>query len=226
MADIEWFMIKKYQQSLGRQFCINFIRLVEDEKEANEMGTLESIKTKILIQGDIEAPECIKVELTSEADLFFHYTCMVTPESFAELRDLQQLNVGFDAFIGLLIRMFNNVHKEPHVFFSIQQLQKDGKGKMDFIQNLEYKYVDLVSIEFETTPQEIIREAIPFKYNSVKAKMIFLQNRMKEFTSLIKTKNPAQLLQMQKSLSGGVQNQTHQSFQKGNKQASFNSSRR
>jgi len=95
------------------------LRLVEDEKDANETGTLESIKTKILIQGDIEAPECIKVELTSEADLFFHYTCMVSPESFAELRELQQLNVGFDAFIGLLIRMFNNVHKEPHVFFSI-----------------------------------------------------------------------------------------------------------
>jgi len=95
------------------------LRLVEDEKEANEMGTLESIKTKILIQGDIEAPECVKVELTSEADLFFHYTCMVTAESFPELRDSQQLNVGFDAFIGLLIRMFNNVHKEPHVYFAI-----------------------------------------------------------------------------------------------------------
>jgi hypothetical protein len=40
----------------------------------------------------------------------------VTAESFPELRDTQQLNVGFDAFIGLLIRMFNNVHKEPHVY--------------------------------------------------------------------------------------------------------------
>lgn len=53
------------------------LRLVEEEKEENnDAGTLESIKTKILIQGEIEQPECVKVELTSEADLFFHYTCM------------------------------------------------------------------------------------------------------------------------------------------------------
>lgn len=53
------------------------LRLVEeDQQENNEAGTLESIKTKILIEGEVEAPKCVKVELTSEADLFFHYTCM------------------------------------------------------------------------------------------------------------------------------------------------------
>lgn len=39
----------------------------------------------------------------------------VTNEGFPDIRDNQQLNVDFDGFIGLLIRMFNNVHKEPHV---------------------------------------------------------------------------------------------------------------
>lgn len=53
------------------------LRLVEENKTENdEAGTLESIKTKILIQGEIESPECVKVELTSDADLFFHYSCM------------------------------------------------------------------------------------------------------------------------------------------------------
>jgi hypothetical protein len=43
---------------------------------------MESIKTKILIlvksvhQGEVENPQCVKVELTSEADLFFHHTSM------------------------------------------------------------------------------------------------------------------------------------------------------
>lgn len=87
---------------------------------------------------------------------------------------------------------------------------------------MEYKYVELVSVEFETSPEDIIREAITFRYNSVKAKLIFLQNRMKEFSSLVKTKNPSLLIQMQKSLTGGAPNNLHQqSFQKGNKQTSF-----
>jgi len=52
------------------------LRLVEEERDSTEAGTLESIKTKILIQGEIESPESVKIELTSEADLFFHYTCL------------------------------------------------------------------------------------------------------------------------------------------------------
>jgi hypothetical protein len=39
---------------------------------------MESIRCKVLMQGGGESlargPECLKVELTSEADLFFHYT--------------------------------------------------------------------------------------------------------------------------------------------------------
>lgn len=49
---------------------------MEEDKDADEAGTLESIKTKILIQGELESPECVKIELTSEADLFFHYTAL------------------------------------------------------------------------------------------------------------------------------------------------------
>ena len=104
------------------------------------------------------------------------------------------MNVDFDGFIGLLIRMFNNVHKEPHVYFAILQLHKDGRGKLDFIKNLEYKYIERISIEFETSAEEIIREGITFRYNSVKAKLIFLQNRMKDFSSLVKVKNPSLLI--------------------------------
>jgi hypothetical protein len=80
------------------------------------------------------------------------------------------------------------------------QLFKEGKGRIDFIQNLEYKYIELVSLDFETSPEEVIREAISYRYNSVKAKLIFLQNRMKEFSSLVKVKNPSLLIQLQKSV--------------------------
>jgi hypothetical protein len=89
---------------------------------------------------------------------------------------------------------------------------------------LEYKYVELVSIEFETSMEESIREAITFRYNSVKAKLIFLQNRMKEFSSLVKTKNPSLLIQMQKTMIGGGapgHNQSTQSFQKKGQGSSF-----
>jgi hypothetical protein len=36
-------------------------------------------------------------------------------DGYEEIKGRQALNVAFDGFIGLLIRMFNNVNKEPHV---------------------------------------------------------------------------------------------------------------
>lgn len=68
---------------------------------------------------------------------------------------------------------------------------------------MEYKYIELISIDYETSSEETIREAITFRYNSVKAKLMFLQNRMKDFSSLVKVKNPSLLIQMQKALNEG-----------------------
>lgn len=105
-------------------------------------------------------------------------------------------------------------------YFAVLQLFKDGKGRVDFIQNLEYKFIELVSLDFETSPEEVIRETISFRYNSVKAKLIFLQNRMKEFSSIVKVKNPSLLIQMQKSVNEASTmkvNQSTASSKPGNK---------
>lgn len=44
--------------------------------EANapqQVGTLEAVKAKVLVLGDEHSLQSIRVELSSEADLFFHY---------------------------------------------------------------------------------------------------------------------------------------------------------
>ena len=50
--------------------------------EDPEHGTLEAIKVKILIFGPDEAPSSIRIELTSEADLFFHYVHSLDEDSY------------------------------------------------------------------------------------------------------------------------------------------------
>ncbi len=41
--------------------------------EGKEVGTLESVKVKVLLNGSDSAPQSLRIELSSEADLFFHY---------------------------------------------------------------------------------------------------------------------------------------------------------
>ena len=85
------------------------------------------------------------------------------------------------------------------------QLFGDGRGQLDFIQNLQYKYVDLVSLELAASPEEEARESVTYRYHVLKAKLSFLQGKFKQFASLVRTKNPSLVLQAQKGLKGASQ---------------------
>ena len=50
---------------------------LQNLEQSQETGTLESIRVKILLNGELKNPTSIKLELTSESDLFFHYTSML-----------------------------------------------------------------------------------------------------------------------------------------------------
>jgi len=73
-------------------------------------------------------------------------------------------------------------------------MQRDGQAHLDFIQNLEYKFLDLITLDFVASNEEIIRQNITFRYNTLKARLIFMQNRLKDISAIIKLKNPSLLL--------------------------------
>ena len=49
------------------------LRLQESNDGPQEVGTLEAIKVKILVLGEDGNPNSLRLELSSENDLFFHY---------------------------------------------------------------------------------------------------------------------------------------------------------
>jgi hypothetical protein len=47
------------------------------------MPLLQGFKVKILLLGEDESPQAVRVELSSEADLFFHYAHDIDETGFA-----------------------------------------------------------------------------------------------------------------------------------------------
>ena len=45
-------------------------------------GVLESLKVKMLMLGSEESPSSIRIELSSEADLFFHYMAVIDERDY------------------------------------------------------------------------------------------------------------------------------------------------
>lgn len=52
--------------------------------------------------------------------------------------------------------------------------------------------------------EEVVRQSITFRYNSVKSKVALMEARLKDVNALVKVKNPSLLLQIQKSTPASV----------------------
>lgn len=88
--------------------------------------------------------------------------------------------VDYEDYPKVLGKMFTACHKEPErynnncqnyiicSFLCIFVIHSDGLGQLNFVQNMEYKFVELLSLEFKESPEHIIRQHVSFRYNSVK----------------------------------------------------------
>lgn len=162
-------------------------------------GVLESIKVKMLVQGSEEAPACMRLELTSEADLFFSYIHEINDEAYRVLQDDQKLMVSFGDYPNVLIRMLNSIIREPHIHLGVFTMTADANSAhLDFIQNMEYKFVELMTCSFERCPEDIVQRQITYRYNSMRQRLALTQARLFEMNHLVKTKNPSLLLHLQK----------------------------
>lgn len=175
------------------------IRIQELENGPNEIGSLEIITVKIYIIGDEINAQSVKVELTSETDLFFHFTEAVNENTFSSMQHTQNLMINFSEYLHVLIKMFNSCVKEPQSFLAIFTIQKNGKARLDFIKNMEYKFIELLVCDFIQSSEETIKQNITFRYGVIKSKNAIMYNRLQDVSTLIKSKNPSLLMQLQKT---------------------------
>ncbi|PNH11554.1 hypothetical protein TSOC_001641 [Tetrabaena socialis] len=163
-----------------------------------EVGALEAIRVRILVQQDGQ-PRTVRVELSSESNLFFLYVHDQTPESFKEIQEAQRLMVDFPDYPTVLMRMLNQCIREPHIYLAVCIMQPTGEARLDFIQNMEYKFVELLSCKFMAAGEDLVRQHVSYRYNVVKARLQLMQARLADVNAMVKVKNPSLLLQLQRT---------------------------
>ena len=175
------------------------LRSMAASEMPQNVGAQEAIRVKILVKGDAHAPDDMRVELTSESNLFFHYSHRLDTSNFHELQEGQKLMVEFSEYPTVLLKMLNSCIKEPHTHLAVFVMQSNGEARLDFIQNMEYKFVELLSCKFTASAEDVVREQISFRYNSIKSRLALMQARLADVNALVKIKNPSLLLQLQRT---------------------------
>ena len=113
------------------------------------------------------------------------------------MQENQKLCITFNEYATLVKKMFNNCINEPQSFLAVFIMQKEGTARLDFIQNIEYKFIELLSIDFINFSDDVVRKQITYRYNAVKRKMEMTKDRINMISNLVKVKNPSLLLQIQ-----------------------------
>ena len=185
---------------------------LEDTDGPQEVASFELIRCKVLIAGDDNNIIQIRVELSCENDLFFHFTSDVDEETYKIMQENQKLTVNFKEFCNLLKRLFNNCINEPQSYISVFIMQKEGTGRLDFIQNIEYKFIELLSVDFVNSPDDTVRKQIGYRYNALRTKMEMMQDRITAISNIIKIKNPSLIHQINKAPAKFKMNNKSNSF--------------
>lgn len=193
---------------------------LEDSNGPQDVASFEAIRAKILLGGEESNPSQIRIELSCENDLFFHFTSDVDEEVFKTMQDNQKLCINFNDYANLTKKMFNNCINEPQSFLAVFIMQKEGTARLDFIQNIEYKFIELLSVDFVNSPDDTVRKQIAFRYNALRRKLELMQERINTISNIVKVKNPSLLLQIQKApgkLNSSMMNRTNTSMMTNNK---------
>lgn len=77
----------------------------------------------------------LQIELTSESDLFFHYTHTIGPAEFQQvMQEAQKLMVDFNSYPAVFLRMVNSCIQAPQTHIAVLLMEPSGAARLDFIQ--------------------------------------------------------------------------------------------
>jgi hypothetical protein len=166
---------------------------LETEEGPKDIASFESINVKVLSDAVNEKadPTRVKVELSWESDLLFHYTSIVDEETFVEMKKKQNLNIGFKEYTNLIEKICENCINLPDVYIGTFTIQKDdGVSQLQFVKSSDFKNLELLMLEFKKSSDEIIQKDMLYRFTYLKSKLEYDKKVIKIAGEVIRDCNP------------------------------------
>ena len=166
------------------------IRYETDNLTGEDKSVFKPLICKILATDEMSEQVNIKIEIGSDSDLYFYYTTEITSSLFEKLKEEQKLTCNFLNFSDLLIKYFDLCMKSKNSYMAVLSIKTDKNAKMELMENLDYKFVELINLDFSPASQELISKQISYRYNSMRAVQDLMQNRIDIINDVLKDMDP------------------------------------
>ena len=166
---------------------------VQEEGQPSQVGKIVEVDCKLLALYHSKFLAEVRVELTTEADLFFNYSHVLNPDNFRSTQQDHKLLVNLADYPDMLSRLLVNCADRPQEFISIFTMRRNGWARLDFIQNLKCKFLELLTCDFIISKQDEIRENVHFRYEHAKWELEMEIKNTKDVVKFVKHNCPSVL---------------------------------
>ncbi|CDR94190.1 hypothetical protein, conserved [Babesia bigemina] len=132
--------------------------------------------------------DVVELEITSESDLFFNYIHRVTRDDYDVICKRQRLTAEFADYADTLSRMILScIESESFLAFIFLN---GGEGTLQFVQNADYKFIELLECNLQRANEFRIVENITYRYNTLKERLNHFGKHLEDVSTYLKTKDP------------------------------------
>ncbi|OMJ67025.1 hypothetical protein SteCoe_35926 [Stentor coeruleus] len=166
---------------------------VQEEGQPSQVGKMVEIDCKLLALYRNKNLLEVRLELTTEADMFFNYSHFLNADNFRATQQDHKLLVNLTDYPEMLERLLTSCANKPQEFISIFTMRRNGWARLDFVQNLKCKFLELLTCDFIISKQDEIRENVMYRYEHAKWEFAMETKRVKDVTAFVKHNCPSVL---------------------------------
>ena len=157
-----------------------------------DFASFELIRFKVLSDAkDEESPPTrVKIELSWEKDLLFHYTNIIDEQQFLDIKKNQRFLIDFTEYCNTVQKICENCINNSDIYIGEFTIEKKGVSELRFVKSSPFKYLDLLVLEFKNSPNDIIRKQLLYKFAFIKSKVEYNKKAIKAAGDVILECNP------------------------------------
>ena len=194
---IEIGLIKTYEEEVPFEIRIHHENIEKEE------SAFELLLCKIFVTQEVNKNKdfIIKFEIASNNDLFFYYSTEINRSSFEQIKRQQKLICDIVKFYELLIKYLDLCIEQNKKFMAVLNIQEDKMANLEIFENLEYKFAELISLNFSPVSKDFINKQIIYRYNSMRGLLDMTQNRIDIINGVLKDSAPSLISEVKTSIS-------------------------
>ena len=165
---------------------------LESKEGRKDLASYELIRFKLLSDSVNKetGPKRVKLELSNESDLLFHYTNIIDEKIFLKMKQQQNLTIEFSEYCELVQKICENCIKFPDTYICVLLIQKEGISKLQFIKGSEFKFLELLSLDFKCSSDEIIQKQMIYRFALLKSQLDYNKKCIQATGDVILKINP------------------------------------